>query len=122
MTLEDTVRRIRDFRDERDWAQFHNPKDMAIALSIEASELLEHFLWKTPEETAQRVESHHDDIQDEIADIAIYLLELADNLDIDVLRAIETKLKKNAAKYPADVVRGSSKKYSEYSEPDSGQQ
>ena len=104
---------IRDFRDERDWAQFHNPKDMAIAISIEASELLEHFLWKTTEESEQRVQEKRAEISDEIADIAVYLLELADNLDIDLAHAIKNKMKKNAAKYPVDKSKGSHAKYTE---------
>jgi dCTP diphosphatase len=104
---------IRDFRDERDWAQFHNPKDMAIAISIEASELLEHFLWKTTEESEQRVQEKRAEISDEIADIAVYLLELADNLNIDLAHAIKNKMKKNAAKYPVDKSKGSHVKYTE---------
>ena len=114
MDIDDITQKIREFRDERDWAQFHNPKDMAIAISIEASELLEHFLWKTPDELDQRIEDRRAEITDEIADIAIYLVELADNLDIDLLAAMEQKIAKNAAKYPSNRVKGSSKKYSEY--------
>ena len=104
---------IRDFRDERDWAQFHKPKDMAIAISIEASELLEHFLWKTNEESEQQVLEKRAEISDEIADIAVYLLELADNLNIDLAHAIKNKMKKNAAKYPVDKSKGSHVKYTE---------
>lgn len=112
--LEHLTEKIRRFRDARDWAQFHNPKDMAIALSLEAGELLEHFLWKAPDEVEARVESHREEITDEVADIAIYLFELADNLGIDLATAIEQKIEKNDAKYPAEQVRGSSKKYTEY--------
>ena len=107
-------KKIRKFRDERDWMQFHNPKDMATAISIEASELLELFLWKTAAESAQVAERKKELVRDEIADIAAYLFELADNLDIDLISAMEAKLAKNAAKYPAAQVRGSSKKYTEY--------
>lgn len=114
MDLSQITEKIRQFRDERDWAQFHNPKDMAIAISIEASELLEHFLWKNPNELESRVAEKKEEITDEIADIAIYLTELADNLDIDLLAAMEQKIAKNDAKYPADRVKGSSKKYTEY--------
>jgi len=114
MQLKDIADKIRVFRDERDWKQFHNPKDMAIAISIEASELLEHFLWKSPDEVEKRIRDKHEDIEDEIADIGIYLTELADNLGIDLLAAMERKITKNEAKYPADQVRGSSKKYNEY--------
>jgi dCTP diphosphatase len=114
MELEDITAKIRAFRDERDWAQFHNPKDMAIAISIEASELLEHFLWKNPEEVAERLQGKREEIEEEIADIGIYLTELADNLGIDLLAAMDRKIAKNALKYPADRVKGSSKKYDEY--------
>lgn len=112
--LSDITEKILAFRDARDWAQFHNPKDMAIAISLEAGELLEHFLWKGPEEVEARVKTHREEISDEMADIAVYLVELADNLGIDLLMAMEQKIQKNAEKYPVDRVRGSSKKYSEY--------
>lgn len=114
MNLEEITEKIRHFRDERDWAQFHNPKDLAMALSIEASELMEHFLWKTPAELSARVEEKRAEIEDEIADVAIYLVELADLLGIDLFNAMQRKMEKNALKYPAEMVRGSSKKYSEY--------
>jgi len=113
-TLDSITARIREFRDARDWAQFHNPKDMAVAISIEAGELLEHFLWKTGSGIDERVESHREAITDEIADIAIYLTELADNLGIDLLAAMEQKIAKNESKYPASLVKGSARKYSEY--------
>lgn len=116
MKLEEITEKIRRFRDERDWAQFHNPKDMAMAISIEAGELMEHFLWKAPEEVAARVEERREQIEEEVADVAIYLVELADILGIDLFAAMEGKMAKNAAKYPADLVRGSSKKYNEYGE------
>ncbi len=114
MTLEEITDKIRRFRDERDWAQFHNPKDMAMALSIEASELMEQFLWKNPDEVAARCIEKREEIEDEVADVAIYLVELADLLGIDLFQAIERKMEKNAAKYPAEKVRGSSLKYNEY--------
>jgi dCTP diphosphatase len=114
MTLPEITEKIRRFRDERDWAQFHNPKDMAMALSIEAGELMEHFLWKTPDEVAARVEEKREQIEEEVADVAIYLVELADILGIDLFEAMERKMAKNAAKYPAEKVRGSSLKYNEY--------
>lgn len=116
MDLEEISAKIRAFRDEREWAQFHNPKDMAIAISIEASELLEYFLWKSPEELDDRISEKREEIEEEIADIGIYLTELADNLGIDLLAAMEKKIEKNALKYPAERVKGSSKKYNEYSE------
>lgn len=120
MQLEDITAKIREFRDARDWDQFHNPKDMAIAISLEAGELLEHFLWKQSDEVEARVESHGEEIEEEIADIAIYLFELADNLGIDLLTAMSDKIDKNDAKYPANQVKGSSKKYSEYESDNEG--
>ena len=113
ITQETIIQQIREFRDARDWAQFHNPKDMAIAISIEASELLEHFLWKTPAESENRVNEKREEIEDEIADIAIYLFELADNLDINLTEAMKRKISKNEAKYPAEKARGSHAKYTE---------
>ena len=76
-SIEEVTEAIRQLRDERDWLQFHNPKDMATALSIEASELLEHFLWKSKEESQARCETHREAISEEIADIGCYLFELA---------------------------------------------
>jgi dCTP diphosphatase len=105
--------RIRAFRDARDWMQFHNPKNLAISISLEASELLEHFQWKTLEESEAHAIAAKDQIADEIADVAVYLIELADNLGIDFQQAIVNKLDKNAAKYPADKAKGNAKKYTE---------
>ena len=110
------LQRIREFRDERNWEQFHNPKDMAIAISLEAGELLEHFLWKGPSEVEARVVSHRKEIEAELADISIYLFELAENLGVDLIDAMNRKITINAEKYPVDLVRGSSKKYSEYNQ------
>ena len=93
--------------------QFHNPKDMAAAISIEASELLEHFLWKTPAQVDRHVLEKNEAVREEIADIAIYIFELAHNLNIDLTKAIEEKLAKNAIKYPIAKARGSIKKYTE---------
>lgn len=108
------LKRIRTFRDARDWMQFHNPKDMAVALSIEAAELLEIFLWKKDAEVDAVAAQKRTEIEEELADITIYLLELADNLGVDLERVALAKLEKNEGKYPAELVRGSSKKYSEY--------
>jgi NTP pyrophosphatase (non-canonical NTP hydrolase) len=113
MSLTDITRKIRAFRNERDWAQFHNPKDMAMAISIEANELLEQFLWKSPGQIEERLIARRSEIEDEVADIAIYLVELADNLEIDLFGAMERKLKKNSQKYPARKSRGSNAKYDE---------
>lgn len=112
--VENIQKKIRAFRDERDWMQFHNPKDMATAISIEAAELLEIFLWRTPAESVQVAEKDKEHVKEEIADIAAYLFELADNLNVDLIAAMEEKLAKNAVKYPAAQVHGSAKKYTEY--------
>ncbi len=105
--------RLGDFMRERDWKQFHNPKDLAIAISLEASELLEHFLWKNGEEIASRVSSHGGEICDEAADIGIYLMELCDVLGVDLVEIMSAKLGKAAAKYPVERARGTSRKYTE---------
>ena len=113
MPFDDLLSQILAFRDERDWDQFHQPKELAIALSIEASELLEHFLWKSPEEVTQRIATKKTEISDELADITVYLLELAHKMEIDLPAAIRSKLAKNAIKYPVAKAKGSNKKYSE---------
>jgi NTP pyrophosphatase (non-canonical NTP hydrolase) len=109
--IKEIIKEIVKFRDERDWMQFHDPKNMAISIIIEASELLEHFQWKTKEEVEQYIETNKDEIQEEIADIAMYLFELADNLGINLIKAMENKLEKNAKKYPVAKAKGSNLKY-----------
>jgi NTP pyrophosphatase (non-canonical NTP hydrolase) len=111
--LQQTLARIRAFRDARDWMQFHNPKNLACSIVIEAAELLELFQWKTPAESELLVETKRDLIAHEMADIAVYLLELADNLGIDLLDAIDRKMTLNEAKYPVEKAKGSSAKYTE---------
>ena len=107
------VGKIREFRDARDWKQFHHPKDMAAGLAIEAAELMELFLWKNEQEQTEIVETKREQIEDELADIGMFLLELADNLNVDLLTAIEAKMEKNAAKYPVEKSKGRSVKYTE---------
>lgn len=104
---------IKRFRDERDWLQFHDPKNMAVSIVLEASELLEHFQWKTKAEVKEYIQSNQESVQEEIADISMYLFELADNLGIDLLEAMEKKLKKNSDKYPVAKAKGSHKKYNQ---------
>ena len=103
--------KIRKFRDDRDWMQFHDPKNMAVSIILEASELLEHFQWKTTEEVERYARKNHAEIKDEIADIALYLFELADNLDISLIDAMEDKLKKNEMRYPVEKAKGKHTKY-----------
>jgi len=99
------------FRDERHWAQFHNSKDLAIALSIEASELNEIFLWKNPEEVEAAELADKQKIADELADILVYALMFAHRNGLDVEKIILEKMKKNGEKYPVDKARGKSTKY-----------
>ena len=98
---------VNRFTEERDWDQFHNPKDLAIAISLEASELLEAFLWKKPEEA--KVEK----VKEELADVINYSLLLASKYDLDVYQIAMDKLRRNAEKYPVDKARGTAKKYNE---------
>jgi dCTP diphosphatase len=109
--LRDTLRK---FVAERDWDQFHSPKNLAMALSVEASELLEHFQWLTEADSRRLPPEKLAQVRDEMADVLVYLVRLADKLDVDLLDAAAKKIEKNALKYPADNVRGSMKKYSEY--------
>src|SRR6516162_4817550 len=102
MDLRLIQQKIRAFRDDRSWMQFHNPKNLAISISIEAAELLEHFQWKSFEESEKHAAQAKDQIADEIADVAVYLIELCENLSIDLESAIHAKLEKNAAKYPVE--------------------
>ena len=111
--MEDVIARIRKFRDERDWMQFHDPKNLAVSIMIEAAELLEHFQWKDKAEAERHVNTNKDAVAEEIADVAIYLLELADNLGIDLKKAIHAKLDRNAEKYPVEKARGVATKYTQ---------
>ena len=106
--------KLRKFVAERDWDQFHSPKNLATALSVEAAELLEHFQWLSDAESAGLPPEKRAQVRDELADVLIYLVRLADKLDVDLLAAVDAKMAKNALKYPADKVRGSMKKYSDY--------
>lgn len=110
--IKELTEKIRQFRDERNWLQFHNHKDMALSLVLEAAEVLEHFQWKSPDEVVNHGKESKDEISEEIADVAIYLFELADNLEIDLSEAIERKLERNAQKYPAEKAWGRHTKYS----------
>ena len=111
--MTDVLTRIRKFRDDRDWMQFHDPKNLAVSVAIEAAELLEEFQWKNGEQVARHVAENLESIADEIADVAIYLFELADNLGIDLNKAMHTKLDKNEARYPVEKARGVATKYTE---------
>jgi len=114
--LEDLKQRIRRFADERDWDQFHTPKNLAMALIVEAAEMVEHFQWLTGEESQALPADKKNEVETELADILIYLVRIADKLDIDLHSAALKKLQRNAEKYPVEMVRGKSSKYSEYPE------
>ena len=113
MSIAELTARIRAFRDARDWLQFHSPKDLSVAIIAEAGELLQHFVWKSPEESWQRAEAKKPEIADEIADVGILLFELADNLGLDLAAEMNAKLARNEVRYPAEKARGSNAKYNE---------
>ena len=105
-----TMDKINQFRDDRDWRQFHNEKDLAISISLEAAELLELFQWKSPEEVR---ENSIERIKEELADVLIYSHMMASNLDLDIDEIIAAKLEKNNIKYPVDKSKGNKEKYTE---------
>ncbi len=111
--IESLVLALRDFAHARDWEQFHSPKNLAAALTVEVSELLEHFQWLTEEQSRQLSDDKRNAVAEEVADVLLYLLQLSDKLGIDPLDAARAKLQANAHKYPVDRARGSSKKYNE---------
>lgn len=104
---------LRDFARERDWEQFHSPKNLATALSVEAAELLEHFQWMTEAQSRDLPADKKAKVAAEAADVLLYLLQLCDKLDIDLAQAARDKLVRNAEKYPVERARGNSRKYDE---------
>lgn len=104
---------LRQFAQERDWGQFHSPKNLAVSLSIEAAEVLEHFQWLTEDQSRTLDDARRREVAHEIADVLLYLLQLSDRLGIDPLQAAREKLALNAQRYPADKARGTSRKYTE---------
>ncbi|MFO8141852.1 MAG: nucleotide pyrophosphohydrolase [Marinobacter sp.] len=105
--MNDAIARLRQFRDDRDWKQFHNPKDLSLALSIEAAELLELFLWKSPEQ------ADVNRVKEELADVFAYALLLADSYDLDVEKIVLDKIAMNEKKYPVSKAKGTAKKYTD---------
>lgn len=105
--MEAVIRELIKFRNERDWEQFHNPKDLAVAINVEAGELLEQFLWKHPDE------ANVEKVKEELADVFAYALLLADKYGFDVETIVLDKIKKNAEKYPVNKAKGTAKKYDE---------
>jgi len=113
MDIENLKRTLQAFADERDWDRFHNPKNLAMALNVEAAELLERFQWLTDDESQSLKEraGEHQAVVEEIADIMIYLIRLADKLDVDLQQAVTEKMLRNAEKYPVHLARGNAMKY-----------
>ena len=112
-SIRDLTTRINAFRDARDWKQFHNPKDMAVSISIVPAELLEQIQWKNATECEAHLQENREAVADEMADVAIYLFELADLLEMNLGQEMLRKLDKNAVKYPVEKAKGSNKKYDE---------
>ncbi len=111
--MEDLKQRLRTFAEERDWVQFHSPKNLAMALSVEIAEIVEHFQWLTEEQSKNLPKEKQEEVEPELADTLIYLIRLADQLDIDLLAAVNSKIEVNERKYPVDKAKGSAKKYTE---------
>jgi len=106
--------RISSFVEERDWAQFHTPKNLAMAMIVEAAELVEQFQWNTPQESQQLSPEKREAVSHELADTFVYLLRIAEVLGIDLIEAANIKIELNAKKYPVEKAKGSNAKYTEY--------
>lgn len=111
--LQKMQKRIVDFRDAREWKQFHNPKDMALSLTLEATEVLEHFQWKNSKEIEKYIEKQKDDIGEELADVLYWVLLMAHDFDVDLIKIFEAKMRKNEEKYAVEKAKGNHKKYTE---------
>jgi len=109
--IKDLTKRIIDFRDARDWKQFHNPKDLSLSLVLEATEVMEHFQWKSKEEMEEHLKTHKEDVADELADTLYWILLMGNDFNIDVLKALDKKLKKTEEKYPVEKAKGKHTKY-----------
>lgn len=112
--MEDLVQKLRKFTKERDWDQFHSPKNLAMALSVEVAEIVEHFQWLTEEQSQELSADKLFELKEEIGDVLIYLIRLADKLGIDPINAALEKIEKNGKKYPVEKVKGKPLKYMEY--------
>lgn len=117
-SLDDLNRRLLDFARERDWEQFHSPKNLAMALAGEAGELLEHFQWLSEAQSFELPPDKREAVALEMADILAYLLRLSQRLDIDLISALERKIEINERRYPAEKVRGDARRASEYGDAD----
>jgi NTP pyrophosphatase (non-canonical NTP hydrolase) len=106
--------RLREFADTRDWNQFHSPKNLSMALSVEVAELVEHFQWLTEEQSRNLPQDKLEQVATELADTLLYLVRLADKLDVDLFSAAQSKIELNEKKYPVHKSRGNAKKYTEF--------
>ncbi len=115
MQLDDLIAKALKFREERDWKQYHSARNVALSISLEAAELLEIFQWKTDDEAKELVNDavQHENIADELSDILLYSILMANDLNIDIIKAADKKIDKNAEKYPADKAKGKAVKYTE---------
>jgi NTP pyrophosphatase (non-canonical NTP hydrolase) len=115
--MQDSIKRLTDFivafRKEREWQQFHTPKDMALSLTLEATEVLEHFQWKNEAAALEHVKTHKNDIAEELADVFFWTLMMSHDFGIDLEKALDDKMKKNALRYPVEKAKGNAKKYTE---------
>lgn len=109
--IKDLTQRIISFRNARDWQQFHNHKDTAISLLLEAAEVLEHFQWKSKEEIDEYAKNHKQDIGEELADVLYWVLLMSHDLDLDIIEAFEKKMEQNENKYPVEKAKGRHEKY-----------
>ena len=109
--IDKLTKKIIAFRDARDWKQFHNPKDSALSLVLEAAEVMEHFQWKNSEEMQKHVVEAKEEIGDELADVLFWVLLMSHDLDIDILKAVDKKMKQNEKKYPVKKAKGKHTKY-----------
>jgi NTP pyrophosphatase (non-canonical NTP hydrolase) len=112
-SISDLTLRVRTFCQARDWDQFHSPKELAIAISAEAGELLQHFVWQTPEQVQARAQERQKEIGDEMADVAILLLELSEKMNLHLGDLVAAKLHRNNERYPIEKARGSNLKYNQ---------
>jgi len=109
--IKNLIEKIKKFRDKRNWKQFHSPKDVALSLVLEATEVLEHFQWKSPSEVEEYLENHKEDVGTELADVLYWVLLMSHDLGIDIKESLERKIKENEKKYPVEKARGKHTKY-----------
>ncbi|MFA6547397.1 MAG: nucleotide pyrophosphohydrolase [Candidatus Magasanikbacteria bacterium] len=109
--IQKLTQKILKFRDDRDWKKFHNPKDVSLSLVLEAGEVMEHFQWKNDEEIKEYVKTHKEEIGDELADVFNWVMILSHDLHIDIIDAVEKKIKQNENKYPVEKAKGRAVKY-----------